>query len=80
MRTYIMLCRQIVQGRVAVYPVLDEINAALQAALRREAERDINKQYYLAPSELYDRHPERATEIVRRAEAWELACKEIKEI
>lgn len=76
----IILCRQIIQGRVVVYPILDEINAALQAALRREAERDINKQYYLAPSELYNHHPERATEIVRRAEAWELACKEIKEI
>ena len=76
----IILCRQIVQGRVVVYPILDEINAALQAALRREAERDKNKQYYLAPSELYNQHPERATEIVRRAEAWELACKEIKEI
>ena len=76
----IILCRQIVQGRVAVYPILDEINTALQAALSREAERDKNKQYYLAPSELYNQHPERATEIVRRAEAWELACKEIKEI
>ena len=80
MRQYIMLCRQIVQERVVVYPILDEIDAALQAALRREAERDINKQYYLAPSELYNQHPERATEIVRRAEAWELACKKIKEI
>ena len=80
MRQYIMLCRQIVQERVVVYPILDEIDAALQAALRREAERDINKQYYLAPSVLYNHHPERATEIVRRAEAWELACKEIKEI
>ena len=80
MNQSIILCRQIVQGRVVVYPILDEINAALQAALRREAERDINKQYYLAPSELYNQHPERATEIVRRAEAWELACKEIKEI
>lgn len=76
----IILCRQIIQGRVAVYPILDEINAALQAALRREAERDINKQYYLAPSELYNQHPERATEIVRRAEAWELECKGTKEI
>ena len=80
MRPYIMLCRQIVQGRVVVYPVLDEINAALQAALCREAERDKNKQYYLVPSELYNQHPERATEIVRRAEEWELACKGIKEI
>lgn len=80
MRPYIMLCRQIVQGRVAVYPILDEINTALQAALSREAERDKNKQYYLAPSELYNQHPERATEIVRRAEAWELECKGIKEI
>ena len=76
----IILCRQIVQGRVAVYPVLDEINAALQAALSREAERDINKQYYLVPSELYNQHPEQATEIVRRAEEWELECKGIKEI
>ena len=80
MRPYIMLCRQIVQGRVVVYPILDEINAALQAALSREAERDKNKQYYLAPSELYNQHPERATEIVRRAEEWELECKGIKEI
>ena len=76
----IILCRQIVQGRVVVYPILDEIDAALQAALSREAERDKNKQYYLAPSELYNQHPERATEIVRRAEAWELECKGIKEI
>lgn len=80
MRQYIMLCRQIVQGRVVVYPILDEINTVLQAALRREAERDAGKQYYLVPNELYNQHPERATEIVRRAEAWELACKGIKEI
>lgn len=80
MRPYIMLCRQIVQGRVVVYPILDEINAALQAALRRETERDKNKQYYLVPSELYGHHPERATEIVRQAEEWELECKGIKEI
>ena len=80
MNQSIILCRQIVQGRVVVYPILDEINAALQAALRREAERDKNKQYYLAPSELYNQHPERATEIVRRAEEWELECKGIKEI
>ena len=80
MNQSIILCRQIVQGRVVVYPILDEINAALQAALSREAERDINKQYYLVPSELYNQHPERAAEIVRRAEEWELACKGIKEI
>lgn len=80
MNQSIILCRQIVQGRVVVYPILDEIDAALQAALCREAERNTNKQYYLVPSELYNHHPERATEIVRRAEAWELECKGIKEI